>query len=158
MENWNNNIGTTMYDKKKTIKGYMSGGYMKPMEYQTGGYIPGLSRQIFGVGLGRDVRTAQEEIEENAKKLAKERKFRGILGKVGSGVGSLLGAALAAPTGGVSVLAGKAIGTGLGKALGEVAGGSFVDTENLKKSSTGLYKDDFKYLEEQGKKLKTLVV
>ena len=130
----------------------MGGGYMKPMGYQTGGYIPGLSRQIFGVGLDRDVRIAQEEIEENAKKLEKENKFRGLLGKVGSIGGSLLGAALAAPTGGLSVLAGKAIGTGVGKALGEVAGGSLVDTENLKESSTGLYKDDFDYLKKQGQK------
>ena len=141
-----------MYDKKKTIKGYMGGGYMKPMSYANGGYIPGLSRQIFGVGLDRDVRTAQKELEENAKKIEKENRFRNLLGKVGSIGGSMLGAALAAPTGGLSVLAGKAIGTGVGKALGEVAGGSFVDTENLKKSSTGLYKDDFDYLKKQGQK------
>ena len=141
-----------MYDKKKTIKGYMGGGYMKPMSYANGGYIPGLSRQIFGVGLDRDIRTAQEEFEENAKKIEKENRFRNLLGKIGSIGGSMVGAALAAPTGGLSVLAGRAIGTGVGKALGEVAGGSFVDTENLKKSSTGLYKDDFDYLEKQGKK------
>ena len=141
-----------MYDKKKTIKGYMGGGYMKPMGYQTGGYIPGLSSSRFGLGLRRDARIAEQELEENAKKLEKENRFRGLLGKIGSIGGSLVGGILAAPTGGLSVLAGKAIGTGVGKALGEVAGGSFVDTENLKKSSTGLYKDDFDYLEKQGKK------
>ena len=141
-----------MYDKKKTIKGYMGGGYMKPMGYQTGGYIPGLSSSRFGLGLRRDARIAEQELEENAKKLLKENRFRGLLGKIGSIGGSLVGGILAAPTGGLSVLAGKAIGTGVGKALGEVAGGSFVDTENLKKSSTGLYKDDFDYLEKQGKK------
>ena len=141
-----------MYDKKKTIKGYMGGGYMKPMSYANGGYIPGLSSQMFGIGLGRDVIKAQEEFEENAKKLEKEKTFRDLLGKLGSFGGSLVGGALAAPTGGLSVLAGKAIGTSLGKVLGEVAGGSFVDTENLKESSTGLYKDDFEYLKKQGEK------
>ncbi len=141
-----------MYDKKKTIKGYMGGGYMKPMEYQTGGYIPGLSSSRFGLGLRRDARIAEQEIEENAKKLEKEKTFRDLLGKLGSFGGSLVGGALAAPTGGLSVLAGKAIGTSLGKVLGEVAGGSFVDTENLKESSTGLYKDDFEYLKKQGEK------
>ena len=141
-----------MYDKKKTIKGYMGGGYMKPMSYANGGYIPGLSSSRFGLGLRRDARIAEQEIEENAKKLEKEKKFRGLLGKLGSFGGSLVGGALAAPTGGLSVLAGKAIGTSLGKVLGEVAGGSFVDTENLKESSTGLYKDDFEYLKKQGEK------
>jgi len=141
-----------MYDKKKTIKGYMSGGYMKPMSYANGGYIPGLSSSRFGLGLRRDARIAEQELEENAKKLEKEKTFRNLLGKLGSFGGSLVGGALAAPTGGLSVLAGKAIGTSLGKVLGEVAGGSFVDTENLKESSTGLYKDDFEYLKKQGEK------
>ena len=141
-----------MYDKKKTIKGYMGGGYMKPMSYANGGYIPGLSSSRFGLGLRRDARIAEQELEENAKKLEKEKTFRDLLGKLGSFGGSLVGGALAAPTGGLSVLAGKAIGTSLGKVLGEVAGGSFVDTENLKESSTGLYKDDFEYLKKQGEK------
>ena len=141
-----------MYDKKKTIKGYMGGGYMKPMSYANGGYIPGLSSSRFGLGLRRDARIAEQELEENAKKLEKEKTFRNLLGKLGSFGGSLVGGALAAPTGGLSVLAGKAIGTSLGKVLGEVAGGSFVDTENLKESSTGLYKDDFEYLKKQGEK------
>jgi len=116
MENWNTNIGITMYDKKKTIKGYMGGGYMKPMSYANGGYVPGLSSLLYGAGLKRDVRTAQEEFEENAKKLEKENRLRGLLGKIGSIGGSLVGGILAAPTGGLSVLAGKAIGTGVGKA------------------------------------------
>jgi len=145
-----------MYDKNKTIKGYMGGGYMKPMGYQTGGYIPGLSRARYLTGLDRDKRIAQEEFEANAEKVAKEQKYRGLLGKLGSFAGTALGAALAAPTGGVSVLAGKAIGSGIGKAAGELVGGSFVDSENLKQSSTGLYKDDFEYLERQGRKAQDL--
>ena len=104
-----------MYDKNKTIKGYMGGGYMKPMGYQTGGYIPGLSRARYLTGLDRDKRIAQEEFEANAEKVAKEQKYRGLLGKLGSFAGTALGAALAAPTGGVSVLAGKALGSAIGR-------------------------------------------
>jgi len=145
-----------MYDKKKTIKGYMGGGYMKPMSYANGGYIPGLSRQMFGIGLDRDVIKAQEEFEEQAEKVAKEKKYRGILGKLGSFAGTALGALLAAPTGGMSVLAGKALGSAIGKGAGELVGGSLVDAGNIKESSTGLFKDDFDYLRKVGKETESL--
>tara|TARA_R110002050_G_scaffold10456_1_gene35831 strand:+ start:25 stop:1155 length:1131 start_codon:yes stop_codon:yes gene_type:complete len=145
-----------MYDKKKTIKGYMGGGYMKPMGYQTGGYIPGLSRARYLTGLDRDKRIAQEEFNKQAEKLSKEQFWRGLAGKAGSFGGSLLGAALAAPTGGMSVLAGKAIGTAIGRGAGELVGGSLVDAGNIKQSSTGLYKDDFDYLRKQGRKTEDL--
>ncbi len=145
-----------MYDKNKTIKGYMGGGYMKPMSYANGGYIPGLSSVSYSSGLQRDKEIAMKEYEENAKKIAKEQRYRGLLGKLGSFAGTALGAALAAPTGGMSVLAGKALGSAIGKGAGELVGGSFVDSENLKKSSTGLYKDDFEYLERQGRKAQDL--
>ena len=145
-----------MYDKKKTIKGYMGGGYMKPMSYANGGYIPGLSSVSYSSGLQRDKEIAMKEYEENAKKIAKEQRYRGLLGKLGSFAGTALGAALAAPTGGMSVLAGKALGSAIGKGAGELVGGSFVDTENLKKSSTGLYKDDFEFLRKQGKEAQDL--
>ena len=145
-----------MYDKKKTIKGYMGGGYMKPMSYANGGYIPGLSRQMFGIGLDRDVIKAQEEFEEQAEKVAKEKKYRSILGKLGSFAGTALGALLAAPTGGMSVLAGKALGSAIGKGAGELVGGSLVDAGNIKESSTGLFKDDFDYLRKVGKETESL--
>ena len=145
-----------MYDKNKTIKGYMGGGYMKPMGYQTGGYIPGLSRAGYVTGLDRDKRIAQEEFDKQAEKLSKEQFWRGLAGKAGSFGGSLLGAALAAPTGGMSVLAGKAIGTAIGRGAGELVGGSLVDAGNIKQSSTGLYKDDFDYLRKQGRKTEDL--
>lgn len=141
-----------MYDKKKTLSSYMGGGYMNPMGYATGGYIPGLSRSRFTLGLQRDSRIAQEEFEEQAKKLEKEQYWRGIgktLGKVG---GTALGALLAAPTGGLSIAAGKALGATLGTAAGGAIGGSGQDASNIKDSSTGLYKDDFEYLREQGRK------
>jgi len=145
-----------MYDKKKTIKGYMGGGYMKPMSYANGGYIPGLSSLLYGARLNRDKEIAMKEFEANAEKVAKEQKYRGLLGKIGSFAGTALGAALAAPTGGMSVLAGKALGSAIGKGAGELVGGSFVDTENLKKSSTGLYKDDFEFLRKQGREAQDL--
>ena len=145
-----------MYDKNKTIKGYMGGGYMKPIGYQTGGYIPGLSRARYLTGLDRDKRIAQEEFDKQAEKLSKEQFWRGLAGKAGSFGGSLLGAALAAPTGGMSVLAGKALGTAIGRGAGELVGGSLVDAGNIKQSSTGLYKDDFDYLRKQGRKTEDL--
>ena len=145
-----------MYNKKKTIKGYMGGGYMKPMGYQTGGYIPGLSSSRFGLGLRRDARIAEEELEEQAEKVAKEKKYRSILGKLGSFAGTALGALLAAPTGGMSVLAGKALGSTIGKGAGELVGGSLVDAGNIKESSTGLFKDDFDYLRKVGKETESL--
>ena len=134
----------------------MGGGYMKPMGYQTGGYIPGLSSSRFGLGLRRDARIAEEELEEQAEKVAKEKKYRSILGKLGSFAGTALGALLAAPTGGMSVLAGKALGSAIGKGAGELVGGSLVDAGNIKESSTGLFKDDFDYLRKVGKETESL--
>tara|TARA_R110002167_G_C12581886_1_gene643510 strand:- start:33 stop:1187 length:1155 start_codon:yes stop_codon:yes gene_type:complete len=134
----------------------MGGGYMNPMGYAKGGYRKGLSSVLYRTGLNRDKQIAQEELEKNAEKIAKENKYRSLLGKIGSFLGTAAGAVLAAPTGGVSVLAGKAIGSAVGKGAGDLIGGSFVDTENLKESSTGLYKDDFEYLKNQGIKAQDL--
>ena len=141
-----------MYDKKKTLSSYMGGGYMNPMGYAKGGYRKGLSSALYRAGLNRDKQIAQKEFEEQAKKLEKEQYWRGIgktLGKVG---GTALGALLAAPTGGLSIAAGKALGATLGTAAGGAIGGSGQDASNIKDSSTGLYKDDFEYLREQGRK------
>ena len=145
-----------MYDKKKTIKGYMGGGYMKPMSYANGGYIPGISSLLYGAGLNRDVKIAQEEFEKQAEKVAKEQKYRAIGGKIGKFLGKAAGYALAIPTGGVSVPVGEAVGATLGQAGGELAGGSLVDAGNIKGSSTGLYKDDFDYLRKVGKETESL--
>ena len=141
-----------MYDKKKTLSSYMGGGYMNPMGYAKGGYRKGLSSVLYRAGLNRDKQIAQEEFEEQAKKLEKEQYWRGVgktLGKVG---GTALGALLAAPTGGLSIAAGRALGATLGTAAGGAIGGSGQDASNIKDSSTGLYKDDFKYLRDQGRK------
>ena len=141
-----------MYDKKKTLSSYMGGGYMNPMGYAKGGYRKGLSSVLYRAGLNRDKQIAQEEFEEQAKKLEKEQYWRGVgktLGKVG---GTALGALLAAPTGGLSIAAGRALGATLGTAAGGAIGGSGQDASNIKDSSTGLYKDDFEYLRDQGRK------
>ena len=57
------------YDKGKTIKEYMQGGYAQPMEYQTGGYIPGVSSALYRTGLDRRTAIAQDEQREQAKAL-----------------------------------------------------------------------------------------
>jgi len=145
------------YDKGKTIKEYMQGGYAQPMKYQTGGYIPGISRQLFGMGLRRDVATAQQEQIRQAKKLEKQEKRRGLFGKLGSLGGTIAGGALAtalAPvTGGASLLAGAALAKGLGSAsgsfLGEKLAEGVTDTSGVgRKSSTGLLGSGFDRLKD----------
>ena len=129
--------------KKNTIKGYLGGGKIKPMGYQGGGYIPGLSSSIYGMGLQRDVVQAQKDFEEQAKKVEKEQKKRGLFGKLGSIAGTALATALAPATGGLSLIAAKGIGSALGSGLGEMAAGKMYDAGDIKKSSTGLFGEDF---------------
>ena len=85
--------------KYKTMKEYLGGGYMKPMLYQTGGYVPGLSRARYGLGLQRDVTRAQEEFEEQSRKLAREQRGRKLFSGAGKALGTALGAALTPFTG-----------------------------------------------------------
>ena len=143
------------YDKGKTIKEYMGGGYAQPMKYQTGGYIPGISRALYGAGLNRRVGIAQDEQREQAKALEKQEKRRGLFGKLGSIGGTLVGGALAtalAPvTGGASLAAGAAIAKGLGSAggsfLGEKLAEGTTDTSGVgRQSSTGLLDSGFEEL------------
>ena len=141
-----NNIEDNM--KYKTMKEYLGGGYMKPMLYQTGGYIPGLSRARYGLGLQRDVTRAQEEFEEQAKKVEEEQKKRGLFSKIGSIAGTALGAALAPATGGLSLVAAKGLGSALGSGLGEMTAGKLYDAGDIKASKTGLFRKDFSKLKE----------
>ena len=60
--------------KYNTIRGYLGGGYVSPMGYQSGGYIPGVSQAKYGIGLQRDITQAQKEFEEHARKVEKEQK------------------------------------------------------------------------------------
>jgi hypothetical protein len=59
--------------------------------YQTGSYIPGLSSQIFGAGLGSDIRETQEDLYGKGGKLGE----RGLYDKIGGWLGGKGGKALA---------------------------------------------------------------
>jgi len=145
------------YDKGKTIKEYMGGGYAQPMKYQTGGYIPGISRALYGANLNRRVGIAQDEQREQAKALEKQGKRRGLFSKLGSlggtALGGLAAGALAGMTGGLSLLATPYIAKGLGSAAGsflgeKVAGATASDEfKNVgSQSSTGLLDSGFEEL------------
>ena len=145
------------YDKGKTIKEYMGGGYAQPMKYQTGGYIPGISRALYGANLNRRVGIAQDEQREQAKALEKQGKRRGLftsLGKLGGTIaGGALATALAPVTGGASLLAGAALAKGLGSAggsfLGEKLAGVTASDDFRRvgqESSTGLLDTGFEEL------------
>jgi hypothetical protein len=125
-----------MYKKRKTIKGYMGGGYVKPMGYQPGGtvsYRPGISSRLYGMGLQRDVDKAMDSYQKQAKKFAKEGKMRKRFGDIGAFLG---GAFLP-----------KGIGEGVGSFLGELAAGKIYDAGDLRdRSQTGLFRKDFEEL------------
>ena len=141
-----NNIEDNM--KYKTMKEYLGGGYMKPMLYQTGGYIPGLSRARYGLGLQRDVTRAQEEFEEQSRKLAREQRGRKLFSGAGKALGTALGAALTPFTGPAGLAIGRGLGSALGSGLGELAGGKLYDAGDMKASKTGLFREDFAKLKE----------
>jgi len=130
------------------MKEYLGGGYMKPMLYQTGGYIPGLSRARYGLGLQRDVTRAQEEFEEQARRVAREQKGRGMFKKAGKALGTAVGAALTPFTGPAGLAIGKGLGSALGSGLGDLAGGKLYDAGDIKASKTGLFREDFAKLKE----------
>tara|TARA_R100001082_G_scaffold35187_1_gene18264 strand:+ start:9392 stop:10873 length:1482 start_codon:yes stop_codon:yes gene_type:complete len=128
-----------------TIRGYLGGGLIPRMGYQSGGYIPGVSGAGFRMGLQRDASKAQEEFQKQAEKYKEEQEKRGLFGKIGSALGTAAGVALAPATGGLSLIAAKGIGSALGSGLGEMAAGKMYDTGKIG-SSTGLYTKDFQEL------------
>ena len=145
------------YDKGKTIKEYMGGGYAQPMKYQTGGYIPGISRALYGVGLNRRVGIAQDEQREQAKALEKQGKRKGLFSTLGSlggtALGGLAAGALTGLTGPLGLLAApyiaKAIGSAAGSFAGEKLAGATASDEfkNVgQESSTGLLDSGFEEL------------
>lgn len=113
--------------------------------YQSGGYIPGISQSLYGMGLQRDVTQAQKDFEEEAKRVEKEQKKRGLwskgLGTIGKWAGKALGTAFGQGT------AGSLIGEGLGTAIGGSYAGKKYDAGDIKKSKTGLFGEDFTELE-----------
>ena len=139
--------------KYNTIKGYLGGGYVRPMSYQSGGYIPVVSQANYGIGLQRDINQAQKEFEEQARKVAEEQKKRGLFSTLGSMAGTALGAALAPATGGLSLVAAKGLGSALGAGVGEMAAGKMYDSGHVKKSSTGLFSEDFSDLSKLEKEM-----
>ena len=117
--------------------------------YQTGSYIPGLSSQIFGAGLGRDVASTQEDLRGKAKSLGKKQgwgKFGSWLGsKGGKWAGKALSAGFAA-TNPLYALAIQAGGAGLGSYLGSKLGrGKDVSLANKHGLLGEQYKDLGKY-------------
>ena len=117
--------------------------------YQTGSYIPGLSSQIFGAGLGRDVASTQEDLRGKAKSLGKKQgwgKFGSWLGsKGGKWAGKALSAGFAA-TNPLYALAIQAGGAGLGSYLGSKLGrGKDVSLANKHGLLGEQYKDIGKY-------------
>ena len=145
------------YDKGKTIKEYMQGGYAQPMEYANGGYIPGVSRALYASGLNRKLGIAQDEQREQGRALEKQGKRRGLFSALGSlggtALGGLTAGALAGMTGGLSLLATPYIAKGLGSALGSFAGEKLAgatasdEFKNVgQESSTGLLDSGFEEL------------
>lgn len=69
--------------------------------------------------------------DEAIKKAQKKANKKGKLGKTGQLAGTVVGAALAAPTGGMSMLGGAALGGQIGGAAGDLAGGGTIDGVGL---------------------------
>lgn len=88
--------------------------YGQAMQTETN-RIDQLDTQIGGLQVQQEQYKKQQKAEKDAKK-------RGLLQTAGQVGGAALGALLAVPTGGLSVLAGASIGSGLGGAVGSVAG------------------------------------
>ena len=164
------------YDKGKTIKEYMQGGYAQPMGYKRGGYMPNIGNQMGEVGMPRmgyseggsaamkkflfnkKTRDAEDNYNLQAKFLDKAQKMTGILRKGaqigGTALGGLLATALAPVTGGASLAAGAAVAKGLGSAagsfFGDKVGGALYNTKNIGKNIGGFTKTKFGDLKNLG--------
>jgi hypothetical protein len=93
--------------------------------YQTGSYIPGLSSQVFGAGLDRDIASEQDRLRNQAKSLGKKQQWGNIGSILGKSGGKWLGKALSAgfaATNPLYALAVQAGGAGLGSYLGSKLG------------------------------------
>ena len=116
-------------------------------QYQEGGATRRALGQAF---IGRGVMEAQEELEEEAKKAEKEGKRRGLLGTLGSIVGTYaipaLATAFLGPVGLVGGALLKGAGAGIGRGLGETLGG--VGAEDVSEGSTGFLAKDFSTLKD----------
>jgi len=118
-----------------TIKGYLGGGNVRPMGYQTGGtYRRGVSQAKYNVGLNRDIRTAQEELRKEAERLEKKQKFGGYITTALDTVGKAMGVP-------------DFISSGISTMAGDALAGTLSGVKDIKdSSSTGLLGGDFEYL------------
>ena len=145
------------YDKGKTIKEYMQGGYAQPMKYANGGYIPGVSNALYRTGLSRRVGIAQDEQREQAKALAKHGRFRNNVLGAFKKAGTMASLALAPVTGGGSFAIKGGIDA-LTNLAGEKTAELFGSKEYKKvgeESSTGLLDTGFKTLGDIRKEFQT---
>lgn len=145
------------YDKGKTIKEYMQGGYAQPMKYANGGYIPGVSNALYRTGLNRRTGIAQDEQRKQAKALAKHGRFRDNMIGGFKKLGQLATLALAPVTGGAS-FALKGGVDALTNLAGEKTAELFGSKEYKKvgeESSTGLLDSGFKELGDIRKEFQT---
>ena len=76
------------------------------------------SRALFSGLLGRDIRTTQDDIMEQARELEKQQKRMGQFGSIGSLLGSLAAAALVPATGGAGLALMPLLAKGAGSAAG----------------------------------------
>ena len=109
------------------------------------------SRALFSGLLGRDIRTTQDDIMEQARELEKQQKRMGQFGSIGSLLGSLAAAALVPATGGASLalmpLLAKGAGSAAGSYAGEKLAGGMYDVD-IKASDTGLLSSQFDTLQD----------
>lgn len=120
--------------KNKTLKGYLGGGVIAPMRYQSGGYVPGLSQARQGIRLQRDVTTAQEELRKEAEKLQKKQKWKENISSGVSSIATMFGVP-------------EEFTEGIGEITGGALSGVFSGVGDIKSSSkTGLFGGDFEYL------------
>ena len=113
---------------------------------QSGGYIPGFSRQAFGAGLTKDVRSTQKDILKKATKLGKYQQRRAGLGKWGGILGGMaLKGLLGSTMGPVGLMLAQAAGSGIGSMLGssKLLSGEAPD---INKGKSGLIGSDYEKL------------
>jgi hypothetical protein len=122
-------------------------------QYQEGGASEGLDvkRALARAYLGKGIMSADEELQDEAKKVKKEGGLRGLLGSLGSFAGSYalpaLATALFGPAGTIVTTALlKGAGAGIGRGLGETIGG--IGAEDVSGSSSGFLAKDFDRLKD----------
>jgi len=111
------------------------GGIYSQMNAQDRARVDAINEKIDELEFRKDI--AEEEKAEEEKRLKDEKKK--MLWQIGGQVGgAILGGILAIPTGGMSLMAGAAIGSSLGGAVGSFAGAGVGDDYDLALASQGV--------------------